>query len=344
MKPVAICSNERIFKHSTSWVYEWIHQCEAKGIPFEVVNCYRYDIIAHLQDYSVLLWHYSHYVLPDIMEAQNILNIAASLGLRVFPDNNTGWHFDDKVAEMYALQSINAPIPDSWVFYDKKDCLSWLENEAQYPIVAKLKSGSGSNNVKLLHNVKKAKSYANQMFSSGFKPVPSIMYKAYSKTQSAEDLKMFIARAKRIPEFLLTRKCARKMPRERGYCYFQQFIPNNGYDLKIVVVRDKMSFLARHTRKGDFRASGSGSIYYEKALVTDEIRESAFAVADKLKLQCIGLDYVVNNLTGRGLIVEMCYGFDWQAQYDLGGYWDRVGNWHNEPLNVPAEVLNNLVS
>ena len=42
------------------------------------------------------------------------------------------------------------------------------------------------------------------------------------------------------------------------------------------------------------------------------------------------------------LIIEMCYGFDFQAIYDCGGYWDRDFVWHKEAMNVPLEVINNM--
>ena len=44
------------------------------------------------------------------------------MGLKVFPDFNTSWHFDDKIAETYLLQSISAPIPQSYIFYNYEDC------------------------------------------------------------------------------------------------------------------------------------------------------------------------------------------------------------------------------
>lgn len=343
MKPIGICRNEVMFSHSTCWDHEWVRQCGQRGIPFEIVDPYRYDIIREAGKYSALAWHYSNFSWPDLMEAQNILDAAAGKGVKVFPDNSTGWHFDDKIAEMYALQACGAAIPDSWVFYHHAACIEWLKNEAAYPLVAKLRRGSGSNNVKLLRNFQEAERYAGKMFTRGLQSAPSLIYKTFSKAQSTNNFKTLVARLKRVPEFLAVRRRARRLPREMGYCYFQQFIPNDGYDLKVVVVGDKLSFLARRIRKSDFRASGSGSIYYDKSLVTPEIRQSAFAAADALKAQVVGFDYVVNNQTGKAAIVEMCYGFDWEAQRDLGGYWDREDAFHDEPLNVPAEVLSNLL-
>nr|WP_218917939.1 hypothetical protein [Draconibacterium orientale] len=133
------------------------------------------------------------------------------------------------------------------------------------------------------------------------------------------------------------------MPKEKDYCSFQEFIPNAGYDLKIYVIGDKISFLARHTRKGDFRASGGGNLSYDKSLVPKNVLESAFETSDKLKLQCIGFDYVVDKSTKKGKIIEMSFGFAHQALIGANGYWDRDLQWHNEPVNAPHEIIKNLL-
>ena len=58
----------------------------------------------------------------------------------------------------------------------------------------------------------------------------------------------------------------------------------------------------------------------------------------------MGFDYVVDKKTGQGKIIEMCYGFDFDAIKECGGYWDRGLNWHDEPLDVQWEIIDNLLS
>ncbi|MEA4914548.1 MAG: hypothetical protein VB068_12740 [Petrimonas sp.] len=344
MKTVGVCANLLSVhrKEKAEFTGTWESLFDERGVKWEYVDCYDYNIIKNLKNYSAIVWHYSNFVNADLMEAQNILNIAAKQGVKVFPDYNTGWHFDDKIAEMYAFEAVGAPIPESWVFYDLKKCLEWLKNEAEYPLVAKLRRGSGANNVKLLHNFSQANRYAKKMFSKGFSPMQSLVYKTYSKVQSTHDWKTFVKRFKRIPDFLWARRYGKGMPAERGYCYFQQFIENDGYDLKVVATNGKCSFLTRNVRKHDFRASGGGEICYDKALINDRIVRSAFETADALKMQCVGFDYVVDKKTGNGLIVEMCHGFDYDAIYQCGGYWDRELVWHDEPLNARVEIFEEM--
>jgi len=341
---IAICKNDEIFKHSEMWTDTWINYCKVNSFQYEIVDCYAYDIIEKLRDFDVLVWHPQNYVLADMIEARSILNSASQIGLKVFPNFNTAWHFDDKIAEMYALQAIKAPIPKSWVFYLLPECIEWLENKAQYPFVAKLKCGSGSNNVKLMKSKNDALNYTKHVFKKGYKAAPSLLYKAKSKAQSSHDWQTVKNRIKRIPEFMKTLSRANMFPKERGYTYFQEFIPNDGYDLKVVVIGDKVSGFARNTRKGEFRASGGGDIVYDMSLVTKQVRDTAFYASDSLGFQCMGFDYVVNKETKQGYIVEMSFGFSKDALMQVGGYWDRVGEWHDEPLNAPEEVLKNLLT
>ena len=344
IKPVAICKSQLSGhrKNSESEVPGWEDWLKEHNIPFEYVDCYRYDIISKLDKYSGLIWWYENYAIADLLEAQNILDIAEKKGLAVYPNHNTAWHFDDKIAEMYAFQSVGAPIPKSWVFYDKEKCLSWANTKAKYPIVAKLRCGSGSNNVKLLKTASEAEAYIKRMFGKGFNPAPSLAYKTFSKVQSTRDWKTFVNRAKRIPDFLWTRRFAKQLPVEKGYCYFQEFIPNEGYDIKIAVVGDKLSYFLRNIRKGDFRASGSGDFYYNNTMIKEQIIKTAFETKDALKMQCIGFDYVVDNRTGEGKIIEMCHGFDRDAVFAAKGWFDRNCQWHDESMNVDYEILNNM--
>ncbi len=340
----AINKNDKIFHHSGTWIKAWADYCQENEIYYEFVDCYQPDVIERLRKFDCLFWHIGNYVLQDMMMGRSILFSVSNMGLKIFPDFNTSWHFDDKVAETYLLQSGEVPIPESWMFYLYEDCVDWLESKANYPLIAKLRCGSGSNNVRLLKTKQEAVVYAKKMFTEGFKTHPSLLFKTKSQVLSSRDWKTLKARFKRIPEFLQTLSHAKMFPKEKGYVFFQEFIPNDGYDLKIVVVGDKLSFIGRNIRKGDYRASGGGDLFYEKNLISQNIISSAFTASDKLRFQCMGYDYVVDKMTGKGKIVEISYGFSHIALLNAGGFFDRNGIWYNEPLNAPVEVIKNITA
>lgn len=342
---IAICKNDKISYHSTAWTNPWADYCKEKNIDFEFVDCYHTDIIDKLCDFDCVLWHFSQYVYEDMLMARHVLYSASKMGLKVFPDFDTAWHFDDKIAETYLLQTISAPIPKSKMFYSLNECKKWLEQpDLSFPVVAKLRGGSGSHNVKLIKNKIDLLRYARRMFGRGMKASPSLLYKTSSNLKSAKNWNMILGRLKRAPEFLRTLHGAKKFPSEKNYVFLQEFIPNDGYDIKVVVVGDKLSFIGRNIRKGDFRASGGGDLFYKVGLVTKDIIDSAFSINDKLGFQCMGYDYVVDNQTGDAKIVEISYGFSHTALMQAGGHFDRNGVWHNEPLDVPKEIIKNLTN
>ncbi len=331
-------------QHSTSWSIPWEEYLKENNIQYEKVDLFAVNAIEILRNYDVLLWHFGQYGWTDMLEARSILYSAKMMGLKVFPDYEDAWHFDDKVAEMYALQAVGAPIPKSQVYYGMTTLRKALDNGGiEFPIVAKLRTGSGSHNVKLIHNEGQLLRYAKRMFGKGFKPAPSLIYKTTSNIRSSHDKATFLAKLKRAPEFLRTRRNAKKFPNEKGYVYLQEFIPSDGFDMKVVVVGDKLSGLYRPIRSHDFRASGGGEVLYNKELFTENIIRSAFATADAIGFKCVGFDYVVDNRTGEGKIVEMSYGFSHTAVMGMGGWFDRDCQWHEGALNAPKELLKNLL-
>ena len=331
--------------HSTDWSHPWIEYCKKNNIKHDVIDLFHVNNPMNLlKQYDCLLWHFGQYNYADMLEARSILYSAKQMGLKVFPDFNDAWHFDDKVAEMYLLQSINAPIPKSYVFYDINDFESWLQQEKTLlPMVGKLRTGSGSHNVKLLKNEQALKHYAKRMLDKGYNPAPNLIYKTTSNVRSSHNWATFKDKAKRIPEFLQVLGNAKKFPDERGYIYLQEFIPNDNYDMKVVVVGDKLSGVIRPVRSHDFRASGGGEVFFDHTFFTESIIKSAFAVTDALGTQCMGYDYVINNETKQAVIVEMSYGFSHAAIMSSKGYFDRECVLHDRALNAPFEILDNIL-
>lgn len=114
--------------------------------------------------------------------------------------------------------------------------------------------------------------------------------------------------------------------KEKGYVYFQDFMPNNNYDTRIVVIAGSYALAEkRYTRKGDFRASGSGIFDYEN--IDEKLVAIAFDTVDKLKSQSIAFDFIYDS-NRNGLIVEISYGFGFKGLSNVHGYWTRDMRWH----------------
>ena len=257
---VAILYSQAEKLHSTNWSHSWEDYCVKNKIEYRVVTPYKIGVIKELMNFDIILWHYSNYSFKDMLMARNVLNTIETHGKKVFPSLKDSWHFDDKLAETYLLESVKAPMPNSYYFYNYNSLEIAINNrEIAFPTIAKLRNGSGSHNVKKIDTVSELKKYSKKMFTTGLNSAPNLLYKASSNIKSSKSLKTFVNRAKRIPEFLKSLSNAKKFNVERGYVYLQDMIPNEGYDLKIVVIKDKLSFIGRKIRDGEYRASGSGS-------------------------------------------------------------------------------------
>jgi glutathione synthase/RimK-type ligase-like ATP-grasp enzyme len=333
MKPVAIHNNK------TGFHPLWIRYCEENGIPFKLVNCYDNDIIQQLEECHALMWHYSHNNPKDIIAAKQILFSLEHCGKPVFPNFKTSWHFDDKVGQKYLLESIDAPLVPSYVFYNKQEALSWL-TRATLPKVWKLRGGAGSENVKLIKSRNQAKSIINQAFGKGFNQYPgfSNLKERWRKfligNTNLYDVIKGVLRLGYSPPF------SKIKGKQRGYVYFQDFIPDNNFDIRIIVIENKAFALKRLVRKNDFRASGSGVFKYSKEEFDERCVQIAFDVNKKLGVQCLAYDFVYHNNTP--LIVEISYGFTPSGYVDCPGYWDEKLKWYKhkfDPYGWMVEMI-----
>jgi len=302
----------------------WIKYCEKNGIAYKTVDFYAANIIEQLADFNAVMWHFKHESPKDFLFAKQLLFALQQAGVKVFPDYNTAWHFDDKVGQKYLLEALSIPLVPSYVFYECKQAIAWAK-ETSYPKVFKLRGGAGSVNVKKVNSVSEALRLINKAFGSGFKhssmvPFSEMItrYKA-GKTSLLDVIKRFV-------RIFIESDFSKIYGRAKGYIYFQDFIPDNDHDIRVIVIGDKAFAIKRMVRKNDFRASGSGNILYEKHHFNEDDIRFAFEINNKLKSQCTAMDFVYDK--GQPKIVEISYGFS-PAGYDAcPGFWDKELNWH----------------
>lgn len=106
----------------------WIEYCKRNHIDYKLVNAYGNDIVEQVKDCDAFMWHHHHADYRDNLFAKQLLFSLQISGIKVFPDFNTGWHFDDKVGQKYMLEAIDAPMVQSFVFYTKAEALQWIEH------------------------------------------------------------------------------------------------------------------------------------------------------------------------------------------------------------------------
>lgn len=330
-----------IHHRQDSFSDRWIAYCEKNNIHYKIVNAFDSDIVQQLKGYNVFMWHHHHAHFKDVVAGKKILFSLEHAGIKVFPDFKTAWHFDDKVAQKYLLEAIGAPLVPSYVFYDKNDAIDWSK-KTTYPKVFKLKGGAGATNVKLVTTQTEALKLINKAFGKGFPQFDRLnnFKERYYKCKSGQDTLLGVAKG--IGRLAIPPVFAKQQPPERGYIYFQEFIPNNDFDVRVIVIGEKAFAIKRLVRANDFRASGSGSIVYDHQEINNDCLEIAFKVNKKAGLQCTAFDFIYD-VEGQPVIVEISYGFSIEAYDSCPGYWDSRLNWHEDHFNPQEWIIEELI-
>ena len=125
--------------------------------------------------------------------------------------------------------------------------------------------------------------------------------------------------------------------REKGYVYFQDFIPDNDTDTRIIVVGNKSIGVRRGVREGDFRASGSGYLLPDVNFIDKRCVKTAFDLANQLNLQ-IGVFDFIHDKYNNPLIIEVSYGTD-PDYTECEGYWDENLNFFPDKIHLPKIIL-----
>lgn len=279
----------------TGWWRLFEKTAQELGLLSEVFEIERSDWIERVSRYGYVLWR-PNLDPPFGDEAkEKIFFLESHLGLRVFPNWSTFWHYDNKRAQAYFFRRYRVPSPETFVSFLEEDARAYLESRA-LPLVSKRAGGASSDEVRSLADRRAAHRELKRAFSR-----PLI---TRALTRQGITLRMS------------TRS-------QSGYVLWQEMVPGNRRDLRVTVIGGRYAFAYyRNNRPGDFRASGSGLIDYD---VPTPTREMCY---------CIGLcrehdfDSMAFDIVYRGdefLILEMSYAFVDRFIHNVPGYYTLDG-------------------
>lgn len=329
--------------HKTgSYSDQWIEYCKANHIPYKIVDCYQSDIITQMDDCAGLLWHYNQNDYKGFLCARQITASLELAGKIVFPDSKTSWHFDDKVGQKYLLEAIKAPLIPSYIFYDKKEAVKWCKTTT-FPKVFKLRGGAGSENVKLVKTESAAIKLINKAFGNGFSLLnrPDHLRNCIWCFQRDRNLKSFIGLIKSIGRIFVPTELERILGKNKGYIYFQDFVPDNLYDTRVYVIGGYAFGLKRLVRKNDFRASGSGLFEFGREHIDLKCVKLAFEIAGKLEVQCVAYDFIY--IGNEPSLVEISYASVPRVYLNCPGYWDKQLQWHQGTFQIEHIIIANFI-
>lgn len=317
----------------------WIEYCKNQSIEYKIVNAYDSDIVEQVADCDAFMWHHHQSDYRDVLFANQLLYSLEARGVKCFPDFRTTWHFDDKIGQKYLLESIGGPLVPSYVFYTKKEAMEWIQRTS-FPKVFKLRGGAGAANVCLAHNKKEAKRLVSKAFGKGFTDKSANVKERFRKFREGKEPFSYLLKG--IGRVFFKTDFAKMHGREKGYAYFQDFIANNLFDIRVIVIGDKAFAIKRMVRKGDFRASGSGNILYDRSDIPEKCVQLSFEVSAKLKAQCVAYDYVFD-ADEKPAIVEISYGFAMHGYDPCPGYWTLDMEWHEGRFNPQEWMVQDLI-
>ncbi|MFH1413974.1 MAG: hypothetical protein ABIG56_03930 [Candidatus Omnitrophota bacterium] len=311
-----------------SYSQKWWEFLKKRNVEVKWVDLTAHDGLEQIKDCDGVMWRPLH-IPKERNKAYRILHtIEHYLGIPVFPDHNTYWHYDNKIAQHLIFKALNIPAPQTWIFWDRKTAVEWAKNTS-YPKVFKLSTGASSANVIKVEGKEDALRLIERSFEEGIFPSTINSKKRFSTPKNFSELKRILYRIKRGMLFGLF-NIYPPLPQpwwqpEMKYVYFQEFVPENAYDTRITIIGNRAFGFIRYNREGEFRASGSGRIDYDVSKVDLEMVKIAFRVSALLKCQCMAYDFLY--LDNQPVISEISYTFLDSAVHKCPGYWQPDLKW-----------------
>lgn len=331
-----------IHNRKNSFSQKWIEYCEKNSIQYKIVNCYSHTIISDLDECEILLWHWPHHDPKGIIFARQLTLSLEKKGMVVFPNHQTSWHYDDKIGQKYLFDALHFPQVNTFIFYDKDEALSWSKTTT-YPKVFKLRAGASSQNVKLVHTQLEAQKLINKCFGKGFNYYErtNAFKESWERFKQHKNKKTVSNLLKSFKKIFFPHQKIFFLPKQINYTYFQDFIPNNTYDIRVIVIGKRAFAIKRYIRKDDFRASGSGYIDYDPNAIPHICIQIAFESTKKLEAQCIAYDFIF--LDGKPKIVEISYAFSRKGYLNCQGYWTDELEWIEGSFHPEYFILEDIL-
>jgi len=321
-----------------SYSEKWIGFLEERGVRVRILNLFTPDALEQARGCDGVMWRILHRP-QDKQPARRILYVLEHyLGIPIFPNFKTAWHFDEKNAQYYLFQHLQVPTPKTWLFWIEEEALDWTRN-APYPLVFKLSVGASSSNVLKVENQAQAVHLIKKSFEHGI--FPSTMNEYAYKPHLPINKMEFHDLSERLKQAwaYIWRKEYPPLPTgwfgqpEFGYIYFQELLPGNDYSTRITVIGDRAFGYRRWNRPGEILASSKRS--FEKEIIDSRCVDIAFQVSQKGAFQSMAYDFLYKE--EQPVICELSYTFpDWVV-HESDGHWKSDMTWVEGHL-WPEEV------
>lgn len=331
-----------LVKKENTFSDAWIEYLEQHQVNYVCIDPYASNCIDEIKKTDCFLWHFDHFDYRDSICAKGII-YALENKIPAFPNLQEAFFFDDKLTQKYLLDSLEIKAPNSFVCFDEKQALDYID-KCSFPIVAKLRRGAGSGNVWKLNNIAEGKKFIRQSFEKGFSIFNSDLYLKRRLIKVDKQKEGFKGKLKALRGKFKNIQEAAIQNREKGYVLFQDYIENEGFDIRVVVINQNKAFSARRdAQEGDWRSSGSGIASYPNEKIDPVYIEEAFDIAKKLQTRCVAIDFVKDKNTNELFTVEISVFYAFYSMKPAKGYWTENLKWVEDDRDPQFFLINELV-
>jgi glutathione synthase/RimK-type ligase-like ATP-grasp enzyme len=270
---------------------------ENNSFEYDLFQIHRHDWIEQADRFDVIIGIPSN-SLFHLQEMRNKYYVLETfLGKGCYPSVAHANLYEDKYLEAYISQATGIPFAKTYVSCEKADAIQLAES-MRYPCVSKVVPSSGSCGVELVCTPKHGREIVKEAFSRNGRKT-HVLYS-----------------------------------RQKNYIYFQEYIPNDGYDIRVIIVGNLVFGYYRKVLKGDFRASGMN--IKERRALPEEAMKIGRRVNEIIRSPLLAVD-MVHGLDGKYHVIEfspyylMGYSDDLRVNGVPGVYvFDEDGSYHFE--------------
>jgi len=310
-----------------NFAFRWEEELKKRNIIVQKVNLKSYKALNLIKDCDGVMWHWTHNPNDKQIAPKILYIIEKYLKIPTYPNHDTYWHYDDKIAQYFLFEYAQIKKIPTWIFWNYHEAVEFLKNSS-YPLVFKLSIGASSENVIKINNLREGLKITNILFKRGvFPPLNKDLKTVKTFVKSIQKTFVTILKFTYFSFFNLHYYLPKNFIPQKNYVYFQKFIDNNPYDIRIWIIGNRAFGGIRYNRHNDFRASGSGFLDYSPENIPVDAIKTSFRLSNKFNFQTMSYDYLYYN--NDILLNEISYCYVNSAVKNCPGYWDENLKWHN---------------
>ena len=294
----------------------WANILQSAGHDVRWVDVRRPDIVTQLEGCHGFMWRWAHFSGMDRIARRLFPVLERHLHLLCYPDQNTAWHYDDKIAQSYIFKSLAIPTPNTWIWFDRDQAHHWASSQ-EYPLVLKLATGAGSNNVRLVPDLDAARLWIDRLFSFFLFDLDEDQFKPLELHLRLINAASVFLRGSRV------RLHDTGYDPQAGYIIFQEFLPDNRFDTRVTVIGKRAFAFRRFNRANDFRASGSGNFDTDPEAIDRRFIRLAYLTSQRLGSKSCAIDGLYKK--SDCVVGEVSYTYVSSAVHACPGHWELEG-------------------